>query len=292
MKKNVVLFTAVISILACDKIDNPIPTDLGTQALCNSEFPELVSSAPKRVLLEDYTGHTCGNCPGAALTAKQLEKDYPGRVFALAVHAGSFADPLPPQAKKFLSDFRTPASQQWDDFFEISVNGNPNGMVNRKGEDAVWYKFPGEWFSEVQASLGQQADLELNLAASLSDSICATAFIQPLRILGNDLSISIVLMEDSVVDWQKNYENGGDPNYPYGDVENYVHNHVLRKNFNGIFGSALQLQEVGTDSIVPVGYKIAIDSTWNTENLSVLGFVFRTDTKEVLQVNKAKVSRD
>ena len=45
----------------------------------------------RKVLVEDYTGHKCGNCPAAALKLLHLDTTYEDKVIPLAVHAGFFA---------------------------------------------------------------------------------------------------------------------------------------------------------------------------------------------------------
>ncbi|TXC85066.1 Omp28-related outer membrane protein [Luteibaculum oceani] len=276
------------ALFACDKIDNPIPEQVQLTA-CEVEFPDLVPFTTRRVLIEDYTGHKCGNCPAAALEAKRIEQKYPNDVVVMGVHAGFFAEYR--SSGKYSTDFTCEASEKWDLDFGISAVGNPNGMVNRLdngGNKVVAYP---DWESKATQFIGRLADLELNVAAKINDDkICGQAFIQPLTKLDSNLAINIVLLEDSIVDWQKNYKNtGGDPNLPDGDVPDYVHNHVLRKSFNGPYGTLLTgISKVPTDSIFPIGIETQIDSTWRKSKLSVVAFVYDINSKEVLQVAKAK----
>jgi len=104
----------------------------------------------KKVLLEDYTGHLCVNCPEAAVIAHNLEGLYGGKLIVMAVHAGMFA--APSATGDFTADYTTPAGDTWNN--EFGITSNPNGMVNRKdfgsgivlGKDA-WSFFckPGHW---------------------------------------------------------------------------------------------------------------------------------------------------
>jgi hypothetical protein len=78
-----VLLPLVAALLAtgCDVISPPYteesPADTGT-----------AGAFVQKVLLEDYTGFRCGNCPEAHERAQELQARYPGRVAGTA----SFTD--------------------------------------------------------------------------------------------------------------------------------------------------------------------------------------------------------
>jgi hypothetical protein len=80
---------AVLLATGCDVISPPYteesPADTGT-----------AGAFVQKVLLEDYTGFRCGNCPEAHERAQELQARYPGRVILMSVHAGFFARPAAP----------------------------------------------------------------------------------------------------------------------------------------------------------------------------------------------------
>src|SRR5690606_27366869 len=88
----------------------------------------------RKALLEDYTGHTCGNCPAAAESAHQLAEQYGDKLVLMAVHAGFFSRLKNPD---YLTSYTTSVGNDWDGSkgFGVSAVGNPNGMVNRKAYD-------------------------------------------------------------------------------------------------------------------------------------------------------------
>ena len=70
------LLLFVITILtACDKIEGPY----GVKGV-----PII---GDQKVLLEDFTGHTCQACPNAHREGKRLRDIYDERLVVLAVHA-------------------------------------------------------------------------------------------------------------------------------------------------------------------------------------------------------------
>jgi hypothetical protein len=104
MKTFTSLFLSISTIIlvgiACDKIDSPVIEKTSVEKLIETYYPgkpddyELNptftpnTNTNRNVLLEDYTGHRCNNCPAAATIAKNIEAANPNRVFIMSVHAG------------------------------------------------------------------------------------------------------------------------------------------------------------------------------------------------------------
>ena len=128
---SLVLLTATMTV-SCDKMEQPYISTaavVDTAACPVPDFPA-ITVHKKRVLLEDYTGHTCPNCPTAGKLARDLKDQYPDQLIVMAVHAGWFARTYPESgvAQLFDYDFRTSAGTEWDAFFGNGNAGNPNGL--------------------------------------------------------------------------------------------------------------------------------------------------------------------
>ena len=135
------------------------------------EFPAITNPV-KKVLLEDYTGHTCVNCPKAAVTARTLKEQYGEALVVMAVHAGWFAKPA---GSPFGYDFRTAAGDSWDTYFGIGQVGNPNGMVNRKYTAGTPILSPSAWANSVAAAAAEEPIVELQVIAEYNeteDNLC------------------------------------------------------------------------------------------------------------------------
>jgi hypothetical protein len=111
-------FALVIFFSACEKITPPYKESKGGG--------NDTTGVLKNVLLEDYTGHTCVNCPTAAVIAHDLKNLYGDRLIVMAVHAGYFADPHP---GIFENDYRTQAGNEWNTFF--GFQNYPSGLIDR-----------------------------------------------------------------------------------------------------------------------------------------------------------------
>ena len=139
-----IIFGLVFLINSCDKVDPPYTTGFDCE------------SGNQNVLIEDYTGHDCVNCPGAAVTAHDIKSNCEDRVIVIAVHAGYFAKPKAAPSE-YTYDFRTQAGNEWNDYFAII--GNPNGMVNRQSENGNYVLGPGLWAEAAFKLLSQNSQL-------------------------------------------------------------------------------------------------------------------------------------
>ncbi len=287
----IIAAVSVFVVSSCDKIDGQyvipnIPVD--TAACPVPEFP-VVTAHFKRALLEDYTGHTCVNCPRAGLIAHDLKTQYQDSLVVIAVHAGYYAKPSASNPV-WAYDFRTPEGTTWDDFFKVGLIGNPNGMVSRKGYPANQQVLsPPAWANAVKNTVSEAPLMDLQLITEYNaaeDKLCIhtkTSFLQ--AVSGRSLNISLIITEDSIVKAQKNNDPlvGATP-----DILDYVHMHVMRGAVNGTWGTSLLTKE--QTSSVPVintfqtqfaGFNL---NTLIPKNCRVVAFVYDVDTKEILQV--------
>ena len=111
----------ILAFAACDYIDEPYTE--------GSETTDPTDTVKRKILLEDFTGHQCPNCPAAAVIAHQLQELYPEQVVLVTVHAGIFAQMISPN---YLIDFTCAEGNALNSFFGVSAVGNPNGLINRE----------------------------------------------------------------------------------------------------------------------------------------------------------------
>ena len=92
MKKiiSILVTGLIVSVYSCDKIEGPTRESVSVDTTC--QFTEDNSVPEKKVLVEDYTGHNCGNCPaGGVILNDSMRAKYGDRMVAIAVHAGDYA---------------------------------------------------------------------------------------------------------------------------------------------------------------------------------------------------------
>ncbi len=253
---------------------------------CNKIDDKLIPIAAKdwygkRILIEDYTGHRCPNCPAAAIVASDLKALYGDKIVVIAVHAGYFAEPKP--LLNFPEDFRTTAGTEWDNFFGISNAGNPNGLINRVGFPTTTHIInPNAWAAKVGSLLTEIPEVEIEITPNFNTStniLTGQVKTKFLKTIKKKLKLQIVITEDSIIAPQQNAST---------IVVDYVHRHVLRGALNDSWGSeltnGLANSYIDTEILTPIS-SFAIDPTkWKTKHCTIVAFVYDDNTKEILQV--------
>jgi len=275
---------------ACNKIDGPYvikSENTDTVACPAPQFPE-VTNHVKRVLLEDYTGHTCVNCPRAAVIAHDLKEDYGDQLVVMAVHAGGFAKAF--TAGDFTYDFQTTAGTAWDTEFGISAVGNPNGMINRRKINNTFVISPSAWSGAVAEMVAETPMLDIqviNEYAPGDDKLCTHVQTQFLQTIDKNLKLIVALTEDSIVAPQKN----NDPTVGVTpEIINYVHMHVLRGTITSTWGSSVAKAGISNPPSVIKSYRYQLTDNIVPKNCRVIAFVYDADTYEVLQAAESAIT--
>lgn len=278
-----VFLTGIFYLGSCDKIEEPYSKTIvtGDTAACPvPEFP-IVTTLKKRVLLEDYTGHTCVNCPKAAITAHNLKQTHGDQLVLLAVHAGFFANPT--SAGDFTYDFRSEAGTAWDNFFGVGMVGNPNGMINRVGYPNNHISAPAGWGAAVSNALLTQplVDLQMiNEYDSAERKLCTHVKTRFVTTIDKNLKLIVVLTESGIIQPQKN--NDADAGV-VPVIYDYEHNHVLRTAISSTWGNTIATTgSVNPESVIKT-FKYILKQKYLPENCTVVAFVYDDDTKEILQ---------
>ncbi len=305
MKKSIsvtipILF-ALFFIASCDFVQNanpelePTSTTTGSSGITLSD--SIISSNPsqRKVLVEDYTGHKCGNCPEAAIVLKNLETLYGSKVVAMAIHAGSFAN----VNANFPTSFTTTPGNDYNTFFSVSAQGNPNGMINRigySGGASVQVKYHTGWASEVAQQVVLPAKFQIKLKYSYNTGSLLLNTSVKIKSLANNTGIYktvVLLTEDSIIAEQLDYS------LPVGSQTNtnYEFDHVLRGAINSSWGDVMFASGAGInieDSKTYSSYQIK--STFKPSHCSIIVYIYDADPSsptyyEVLQTETIKLKK-
>lgn len=263
------LFILLLSIWSCREIMPVIPP-VGPPAL-----------GERKVLIEEFTGVRCVNCPDGSAEIENLQSLYGENLVAVSIHAGFFSEPYPENQY----DFRTPEGTQIQAYLG-EPDGYPTAVINRK-------KFEGE--SALQLGRAKWAGLiaqEANIppvinvnaevafdAASRDMEITVTSV--PVADINAPLFLTLMITESGIKDMQYT-NNGFEPEYN--------HKHVLRKVITGTTGDPLGDAFTLGDNIVST-YNFNLPVGWNPVNCHVIAFVHHASgsDKEVLQVDETNI---
>lgn len=295
-----ILLTTLL-FAGCDYVSNPYPetnANSGDTVSCPAPTFPAVTSHIKKVLIEDYTGHTCPNCPRAARKLHELDTLYPGHVVGLAIHVGTLAAPSPGHGgtptTAFTADFRTSIGDEYDNVFGAAAFGLPQGMFNRKEFNAstqTHLKFYPNWNTYMAGIVSEPsvADLQIiNSYDSATAKLCCAIKTSFLSNLSGDYKLVALLVQDSVINWQDDIDNGM--------VSNYVHNHMLRDAItpSGAWGESLVTSSVTAGTSITKRYAYNIQAQYNSvpcnvDHCRIVAFIYNTATYEVIQSEEADV---
>jgi len=276
--------------ISCDKVSNPIPDMVALNVNCDTvinitETP----SALRNVLIEDFSGHKCPNCPDAAAEANAIHANVGNRVITVTIHPDpnimtsftSLVKESPAGSGSYETVWYIPAGGEIMNFF-----GDPGyipvGMINRVNNGANTYKYFdfNVWNTAVTAELTKPLEISLvNKVTELTDgTICGQARAEFLSTLTGDYRMVHYLVEDSISDYQLD----GSTTLP-----NYTHRHVLRSVAGGtIWGSIIATGTSVAGTVYEEFFSFDTGSfdVVDPNNLIVISYVYDDVTKEIMQV--------
>lgn len=230
--------------------------------------------AQKNVLIEDFTGQKCVNCPNAAAAIEALQQQYTAeRVIAVSVHGGSLSRDEATDKFGLANATSKAYNEHW------GVKQWPSGMVDRigglQGED--------KWAAAVLTRFGVAPKVDLDVANLVYDAASKTLALDVSVAAKESVTgrLQVWLTESGIV--QQQYMPDGSKN------NQYVHNHVLRASVNDPYGDPLTLAASATDTkhytytLPDVSALKGNNTPWNTQNMSVVVF-FYNDQQGVMQV--------
>lgn len=237
--------------------------------------------AERAVLLEDFTGQMCLNCPAAHETIDELEEQFGSdKVIAVSIHCGSFG--FSKSRTNFNNNIVGLMTDEGNAILETyGITSFPMGVIDM-GSPLTY----GLWATAVREDIAKPSDVTIDLKVDYTPdsegantgTINATA--EVLSGSSRTVNIQFWVVEDNIVALQRN----GNTTIP-----DYVHDGVFRGQLlPGVRGESLSLV-AGIDS--PKSASIATrwneQEHWEVENLSIVAFV--SDGSGVLQVTRVPV---
>lgn len=287
------LLFAILFFVTCDHVDDPQPEPIRADTSTGTSV--------RKILVEDYTGHHCGNCPRAHHYIDSLIKYHGKRIIAIGVHVGKIpcganAALCPPD---YVSDYRTTTGNDYAAQFSIG-SALPTVLLNRVGyssSDPTLMQFDivklGNNYSlDTILNKPHIADIKItNTYTSSSRSLTCDIETTFLKDTSGTYNIVVLIAQDSLVSYQKDYDL-----IPNEDVSNYTHRHVLRDAVTSSWGDVLASGDIDSSTTFPKTYSYAFpgnDMYLNTPsvplNSSVIVYIYKVGTYEVIQAETEEV---
>lgn len=215
----------------------------------------------RNVLIEDFTGQSCTNCPEATKIIHELQELYGSdAVVAVGIYSGPFGKPKGSTSVNLVTDL---GQQYWDHWFTSST-GQPIGMVNRQIlEREQWKQAVAEALAKP-TQMAISSDVEY-FGYKREVKVSVNAF-DPMHKEG---TLYVWLTEDNIEAFQM---VGSTPK------KDYIHNHVFRAAMNGDWGETVELGSL--DTKFNNEYRYTLDESWKEDDIHVVIFIATEDGVE------------
>lgn len=229
------------ALVACDSIDEK------DRIIGPIEF-----ESQKNILIEDFTGQKCINCPNAANVIHTMQEMYgKSHVIAVGIHGGGMSVDAP-------LGLATEEGHAYVSHWE--VDGFPSALIDRVGG---LNNAPDTWSASVITRLQLTTPIKLSVENNYDDAsrkLGIHTIVESKEDFNGKLQLWII--EDHII---------GPQIFPGNEMNpEYEHNHVYRASINGLWGEEMYLTS-GTQS---VDYSITLDKEWVSENVSIVAFFY------------------
>lgn len=261
------ILTASLTAMILVGCEESIPVD-------RRYTPTDLSEAKRAVLVEEYTGVQCINCPQGHKVLEEIESvfntprnlELGTGVIVVGIHIpnwGQVAEKgglIAPEAASLTPEGITPP--------QATVN-RTSGVINRD-----------QWAKHIIDDIYVEPDIKF------SPSIRAEINETGVKISGRvesaanlpDATLHVWIVEDNIVKTQ---------NLPDGSRDkNYVHQNVFRGCVNGVNGKEFPLQRNSARDFV---YTYALNPDWKIENLRVIAFI-ETDADGIINATQNHIT--
>ena len=227
-----------------------------------------------RILIEDFTGWRCVNCPNmAAFLVNNIENIFPSVVVSLHQVASRFSlsCTLADEIANTLAGTTIASSMSLP---AVSLDQKAiNGQILQSGDTMTVYNtlrsLSFDQFTSYYVNHAPFVNLAINVKQS-SDNYLLSTLLVPGAFINKEVKLQLWLLESGIVAYQSTQS---------GINREYVNNHVLRMAINGNQGEVIAL---GEDYVVK-NHTLSFEGTsYNADNCSVVAIISDPNTHEVI----------
>lgn len=237
---------------------------------------DITKEGTRTILLEDFTGVICKNCPEAAIAIHDIKQIYGNKVVAVGLHG----------AENFTSKDTPLFCNDAEAYYKKFAPGMalPAGMINRKvhkGQTTTAIEGYATWAGIISEELKLPQLLQITLQGKAESDEAVTCQVKVEKVekdgitLPDEMMLQVWVIEDGIIYKQVWGEK---------TVPDYEHNHVLRGAVNGTWGEPLELGK-------QYSYTYTLPKVNDIEECSVVAFVYNKATNEVLEAGQAKLTK-
>jgi hypothetical protein len=232
------------------------------------------SNGSKRVVVELFTGTWGAYCPGGEWYCDTLEKHYQDSTIILAWHGPiEYAEPL--------------AHPGGDTLFKLfALSGYPVAILDRSyqgGFTSIVSQTSWTASIHLKPSLAKAPLLDVSISniknftygpSTVEFDVSITP-VDNAKLPNEDTAsyaLVVALTEDDIIEAQMIDGTNG---FPFGEIESFIHNNVVRTVAGSSNGDSLtlNLSEPGTIYPITKHYSLTIDPAWRRDKLRIKTFV-------------------
>jgi hypothetical protein len=219
--------------------------------LLSSALLSTQAQVTRKVLMEEYTGTWCPNCPDGHDTIKKLLLDHPGRLVVVGMHNND----------AYTIPYETAMETA------MQVTGFPRATIDRDSFPTANYFAMSRWFwtDAVADRLNVTSPVEIKLTPSLNGStrlLTVKVDYTFKAAVNEETRLTCVLLEDSILAAQS------------GATGTYVHKDVSRALLSADnWGDANNPTMVSANQSFSKTYTYTLPATWNANNMTVVAFI-------------------
>ena len=276
--------SVIVLFSACTKEIGPAIDFSKVQAKDTFYMAPVENAQLKNVLIEEFTGVKCPNCPDGHNIVATIQNANPSRVIAIGYYPFGQAqtEPLKDLTK---ADFRIADATELSTLLG-GIQFLPIAAVDRKMFGGAILTARTLWSSNVQARLAVATPINMQLSVSYDDASREAIIKTTLKYtsaLSTKHNISLAIYENNLVDAQE---------YPTYIDSFYTFKHVLRDVITPVGGASVldSLTNKAAGLVFEKTILYTLPAKWNPSNCKIVAFVHdAAATKEVYQVIEKSV---
>ncbi|PZF71505.1 Omp28-related outer membrane protein [Taibaiella soli] len=274
MKKlALIAVSGIVALASCKEVGPTI--DFAKKV--DSTYTATVETPQNRnVMIEEFTGVTCANCPAGHAMIEGFEAKYPNRIIEARIYPFNFGQATPTDVTK--QDFRTQKGTDLAFVFFGGLSFMPACVIDRVPVNNQIMVSSPSWSDQVDKRIATVTPLNMYITSAY-DAGSKTANITVKTAITQDiakkLNLTVAIVEDSIIDAQE---------YPSTTDTFYMHQSVLRDFVTDYTGSeilpGLNPKPAGQVYIRYFSYKLSNDA-WVPEHCRVIAWISNNEGKDI-----------
>lgn len=295
MSKNTFLAISVIilGLSSCKEVPQEVVLDPSQLALFDTTYISStpILPVPNNVMMEEFSGVRCVNCPDGNAKTKAIHAANPERVTIVTVHSNFLASPIGTD-----QDLRCADANALVDGLG-PIGGKPSTFINRKSlEDPLKIVISGAgpaklsaWQTYVNNELTLTTPIGLDLEliyVNVEERKFRYRVTIKLSEASSNINLGFLLTESGIVTEQDIQGSQS--------IEDYEHEWVLRDFITSVLGEPLT-ENLQANTVIVKEFEIDLDdadynpsANWKIDNMELVAFL-RASNESIINVAKVEL---